>query len=111
MRFLRRHVSQEEGEFSDPMGGVANLFDTAVVFISALLLALITLFDAKDLFRENSRVTLIREDGQSEMTIIKKEGRRIKAVKMSREEAEGRGVRLGIAYRLEDGTMIYVPEQ
>ena len=111
MRFLHRRSSLEEGEFSDPMGSVANLFDTAVVFISALLLALITLFDAKDLFREDSRVTLIREDGQSEMTIIKKEGRRIKAVKMSREEAEGRGVRLGIAYRLEDGTMIYVPEQ
>ena len=53
---------------------------------------------------------MIREDGQQEMTIIQKEGKRIKAVKMSREEASGRGVRLGVAYRLEDGTMIYVPE-
>ena len=28
----------------------------------------------------------------------------------SREKAEGRGVRLGVAYQLEDGTTIYVPE-
>ncbi len=111
MRFLRRHVCLDDNEFSDPMSGVANLFDTAVVFISALLLALITLFDAKDLFKEDSRITVIRENGEQEMTILKKEGRRINAVRMSKEEAKGRGVRLGTAYRLEDGTMIYVPEQ
>ena len=111
MKFLCRHKSLEEGEFTDPMSGVANLFDTAVVFISALLLALFTLFDAKDLFKEDTRITLIRENGQQEMTIIQKEGKRIKAVKMSAEEAKGRGVRLGVAYRLEDGTMIYVPEK
>ena len=29
---------------------------------------------------------------------------------MTREEAAGRGTRLGTAYRLEDGSMIYVPE-
>ena len=111
MKFMRQHASLEDGELSDPMSGVANLFDTAVVFISALLLALLTLFDTKDLFKADSRVTVIREDGQQEMTVIKKEGKRIQAVKMSREEAAGRGVRLGVAYRLEDGTMIYVPEQ
>jgi len=111
MRFLRRHVCLDDNELSDPMSGVANLFDTAVVFISALLLALITLFDAKDLFKEDSRITVIRENGEQEMTILKKEGRRINAVRMSKEEAKGRGVRLGTAYRLEDGTMIYVPEQ
>jgi hypothetical protein len=110
MKFMHRHSSLEEDEFADPMSGVANLFDTAVVFISALLLALMTLFDTQDLFKKDSRFTLIREDGQQEMTIIQKEGKRIKAVKMYREEASGRGVRLGVAYRLEDGTMIYVPE-
>ena len=111
MRFIRRHSTLEESETSDPMSGVANLFDTAVVFISALLLALITLFDAKELFKADSSVTVIRENGEQEMTILKKEGRRIKAVKMSREKAQGRGVRLGTAYRLEDGTMVYVPEE
>ncbi len=110
MRCIRRHASLEDGEFSDPMSGVANLFDTAVVFISALLLALITLFDAKELFKEGSRVTVIRENGQQDITILKKDGKRINAVRMSREEAQGRGVRLGTAYRLEDGTMIYVPD-
>ena len=36
--------------------------------------------------------------------------KKIKALKVSKEKAEGRGERLGTAYRLEDGTMVYVPE-
>ena len=94
----------------DPMSGVANLFDTAVVFIAVLLLALISVFDAKDLFDSDSKLTILKKNAAGEMTIIKKEGRRIKAVKMTREKAAGKGVRLGTAYQLEDGSMIYVPE-
>jgi hypothetical protein len=44
------------------------------------------------------------------MEIITKKGTRIDAVKMTREQAKGRGMRLGTAYRLEDGSMVYVPE-
>jgi len=31
-------------------------------------------------------------------------------MKVTREQAAGRGLRLGTAYRLEDGSMVYVPE-
>jgi hypothetical protein len=44
------------------------------------------------------------------MEIITKKGKKIKAIKVTKEKAIGRGVRLGIAYKLEDGTMVYVPE-
>ena len=112
MKFMRnvRDWSQEQTS-PDPMAGVANLFDTAVVFIAALLLALMTVFDAKEIFSKDSRMTIIKKNDQGELTVIRKKGRRIQAVKMTREEAAGRGTRLGTAYRLEDGSMIYVPEE
>ena len=112
MKFMRSsRECRAASDGGDPMGGLANLFDVAVVFIAALLLALMSVCGAKDLLVRDSSFTVIRRNGRGEMTLIRKEGRRMKAVKMTREEAAGRGVRLGTAYRLEDGSMIYVPEE
>ncbi len=112
MKFMRdTHDWMQDPDSVDPMSGVANLFDTAMVFIAALLLALITVFDARDIFSKDSNLTIVKKNDHGEMTIIKKQGRRIQAVKMTREAAAGRGTRLGTAYRLEDGSMIYVPEE
>ena len=111
MKFMRNiHDWHREQDSPDPMTGVGNLFDTAVVFIAALLLALMTVFDAKEIFSKDSRMTIIKKNDRGELTIIRKKGRKMQAVKMTREEASGRGTRLGTAYRLEDGSMIYVPE-
>jgi hypothetical protein len=44
------------------------------------------------------------------MEIIVKEGEKIKATRVTRKAASGRGSRLGVAYRLEDGSMVYVPD-
>ena len=109
MKFMRS--SRALSPDADPLEGVANLFDTAVVFIAALLLALIAVFDASDLFSPKSDLTILKRNDRGEMTVIEKRGRKFRAVKMTREEAAGRGVRLGTAYRLEDGSMIYVPEE
>ena len=112
MKFMRNN--RDCGKFADegdPMGSVGNLFDAAVVFIAALLLALMTVFGAQDLFSEKSSFTILKKNDRGEMTFIKKKGRRIQASKMTKEEATGKGTRLGTAYRLEDGSMIYVPEE
>ena len=111
MKFMRgSHDWRRDPDSPDPMSGVVNLFDAAVVFIAALLLVLMTVFDAKEIFSKDSNMTIVKRNDRGEMTVIRKKGRRIKAVKMTREQAEGRGTRLGTAYRLEDGSMIYVPE-
>ena len=111
MKFMRTsHDWRRDPDSPDPMSGVVNLFDAAVVFIAALLLALMTVFDAKEIFSKDSNMTIVKRNDRGEMTVIRKKGRRIRAVKMTREQAEGRGTRLGTAYRLEDGSMIYVPE-
>ena len=112
MKFMRdggSYIRDREG--GDPMEGVANLFDAAVVFIAALLLALLTVFDARELFSAKSELTIVRKNDKGDMTVIRKKGRKVKALKMTREEAAGRGTRLGTAYKLEDGSVVYVPEE
>jgi len=70
-----------------------------------------TTFDAKELFSRDSSMTIVKKNENGEMVIIEKKGRKIQAMRMTREEAAGKGVRLGTAYQLEDGSMIYVPEE
>ena len=112
MKFMRGTSEwRRQPDLPDPMTGVVNLFDAAVVFIAALLLALMTVFDAKDIFSRESNFTIVKKNDRGQLTVIRKQGRRIRAVRMTREEAQGRGTRLGTAYRLEDGSMIYVPEE
>lgn len=118
MRYFRRlrtkTAARQLGEplmqAQDPMSGVANLFDCSVVFIVALILALFNVYHLQDLFSEKSDMTIMKQDKNGQMEIITKKGTNIKAIKVTKEKSEGRGERLGVAYKLEDGTMVYVPE-
>ena len=104
MKFMRSR-EPSGGEDHDPMASVANLFDIALVFIVALLFALMARF-GQDILRKPSA----KVDDAGKMEILTKQGKKIRRLKQSNEKAEGRGVRLGTAYRLEDGTVVYVPE-
>ena len=104
MKFMRPAEPASESD-SDPMASVGNLFDIALVFIVALLFALMARF-GQDILRKPSAKT----DEAGRIEILTKQGKRIRHLKQSNEKAEGRGVRLGTAYRLEDGTVVYVPE-
>jgi hypothetical protein len=95
---------------NDPMSGVANLFDIGLVFIVGLIVTLFTAYHLQDLFSEKSEITLLKKSKNQEMQIITKKGKKIKAVKVSKQKAEGRGERLGVAYKLENGSMVYVPD-
>ena len=94
----------------DPMTGVANLFDIGIVFIVGLLMTLFSAYHLQDLFDRTSEMTIMKRHQSGEMEIITKKGTKVKAMKVSKSKATGQGERLGIAYRLEDGTMVYVPE-
>jgi hypothetical protein len=91
---------------NDPM----TLFDIGLVFIVGLIVTLFTAYHLQDLFSEKSEITIMKKSKNAELEIITKKGKKIKAIKVTKKKVQGRGERLGIAYRLEDGTMVYVPE-
>jgi len=94
----------------DPLAGVANLFDVAVVFIVGLMITLFSVYRIGDLVDPNSDVTLVKTNADGIQEIIVKEGTEITAYELTGDTMEGDGERLGTAYRLADGQIIYVPD-
>ena len=109
-RFLHLPSPDEIAE-EDPLSGVANLFDVSVVFIVGLMLTLFSVYRMGDLVDQKSEVTMVKTNAQGEREIIIKKGTEITAYKVSGKTAAGDGERLGTAYRLANGQIIYVPEE
>jgi len=98
------------GSGEDPMNAVANLFDVGLVFIVGLIVMLFSAYRIQDLFSEESSFTIMKQAKDGQLEIIQKDGKKISAVKVSQEKSKGAGTRLGVAYQLENGSMVYVPE-
>jgi hypothetical protein len=95
----------------DPLSGVANLFDASIVFAVGLMVALIQAFSLAQFLDPNSQFTVTNKDAHTgQVTVIEKDHREIKVKKMTPEKKGGPGVRLGVAYQLPDGSVVYVPE-
>lgn len=97
-------------EEEDPLAGIANLFDVSIVFIVGLMITLFSVYRMGDLIDATSDVTMVKTDAQGQREIIVKKGTEITAYKMSGEMTQGNGERLGTAYRLANGQIVYVPE-
>ncbi len=108
-RFLRLPPPEDVAE-EDPLAGVANLFDVSVVFIVGLMITLFSVYRMGDLVDPRSEVTMVKTNAQGEREIIIKKGTEITAYRVSGATATGDGERLGTAYRLSSGQIIYVPE-
>ena len=80
MKSKRNRLLHSDSD-SDPMGTVANLFDVAMVFAVALMVALVSRYNMTEMF------------SQEDFTMVKK------------------GKKVGIAYELDNGEIIYVPEE
>ena len=108
MKRRRLLCSEEE---NDPMSVVGNLFDVAMVFAVALMVALVTRYDMTEMFSKED-FTMIKNPGKENMEIIVKEGEQINRYTHSDDQSGNgrRGKRVGIAYELENGEIIYVPE-
>ena len=108
-RFL--HLpSPDESPEEDPLSGVANLFDVSVVFIVGLMITLFSVYRMGDLMDAKSEVTMVKTSAEGEREIIVKKGTKITAYKVTGKTMQGEGERLGTAYRLKNGQIIYVPE-
>ncbi|MFT3907615.1 MAG: DUF2149 domain-containing protein [Steroidobacteraceae bacterium] len=108
-RFLHLPSAEELPE-EDPLAGVANLFDVSVVFIVSLMITLFSIYRMDDLVDAQSEVTMVKTSASGQREIIVKKGKNITAYKLTGQTAAGDGERLGTAYRLGNGQIIYVPE-
>lgn len=112
MRRKRRKSSILFESETDPMSSVGNLFDVAMVFALALMVALVTRFNMNEIFSQED-FTMVKNPGKENMEIITKDGQKINRYtpsKDQKEENQNKGKRVGIAYELPDGQIIYVPE-
>lgn len=100
-----------DGEENDPMSVVGNLFDVAMVFALALMVALVSRYSMTEMFSDED-FTMVKNPGKEDMEIIVKEGQNIDRYSPSEDQSRQgqKGRRVGIAYELENGEIIYVPE-
>ncbi len=112
MRKKRRRLIGGNDD-ADPMSVVSNLFDVAMVFAVALMVALVTRYNMTEMFSQED-FTMVKNPGKENMEIITKEGEKINRYTPSENQDEKsgkRGKKVGIAYELENGEIIYVPEE
>ena len=100
----RLRILDEEDD--DPVLSTINLIDVFLVVIGMLLIAVIN--NLMNPFA-NDKVTIIRNEGKPNMEIITKDGQKVTRFKASGASGEGDGEKAGTAYRMKDGSMVYVP--
>ena len=54
---------------------------------------------------------MVKNNDDGRVEIVTKKGKQIKVEKVTDKNLQGEGVRLGTAYRLKDGKVIYVPDK
>jgi hypothetical protein len=95
-----------DNDDDDPVLSTINLIDVFMVVIGMLMIAIVN--NPMNPFAQD-KVTIIRNEGKPNMEIITKEGSKVTRFKASGASGEGNGEKAGTAYRMKDGTMLYVP--
>lgn len=113
MKYMKksRHALLLESRHEEPLNGVANLFDVSLVFIVALMLTLMSTFQVLDFFNPDSEITVMKKV-KDQWRIITKKGKDINAKKVTNRRVGGdEGFKLGTAYQLKNGRIVYIPEE
>ncbi|MFT3721782.1 DUF2149 domain-containing protein [Pseudorhodoferax sp.] len=112
-RSLLRGGLGADSDDMDPMGFLINLFDVALVFALALMIALVSNLRIADMLTAKD-FTVVKNPGQPDMEIITREGGKVSRYVAGQAPADGgsarQGQRVGTAYRLDSGEIIYVPD-
>lgn len=98
---MRKRREWETTE-DDPTAGLINLFDVWMVFAVALLLSMTSL-------AVRSTPTGASE-AAAVLETLPKPGAKVESVRLTRDQLSGEGQRLGTAYRLKSGEIVYIPE-
>lgn len=106
------HFIKKMNHDTDPLAGMANLFDLGMVFAVALMVALVSRLQVADLLTEE-KATIVKNPGKKNMEIIVKDGQKItkyQAESHTPSSGNTKGRKVGIAYEMENGEIIYIPE-
>jgi len=98
-----------EAENDDPILSVVNLIDIFLVVIAALLITVAQNPMIKPFFNKQD-VTVISDPGKPSMEIMIKKGEKVEHFKASGQIGSGDGEKAGVAYKMKDGSIVYVPE-
>jgi hypothetical protein len=91
------HHDQED----DPLGGLVNLFDLWIVVVVALILVLV-----RSTERISEMTSKVKDSQVSPESLIPM----VKYMETA-SELSGKGTRLGTAYRLQTGEIVYSPDE
>ena len=97
----------DEDEAINPALSVVNLVDVFLVLVAALLIAIAQ--NPMNPFLEEN-VTVIKNAGEPDMEVVIKNGNTIETYQSTGEVGAGDGVKAGVAYKMADGSLVYVPE-
>ncbi len=108
---MRKRKVRFEGGDEDPMALVGNLFDVAMVFAVALMVALVSRYNLTEIFSQDD-FTMVKNPGTQQMEIITKEDGKVIKYRPSenKKNTGSKGRKVGVAYELENGEIIYIPE-
>lgn len=97
-----------DSDVDDPILSVVNVIDIFLVIIAALLITIAQNPVLSALTQQN--VTIITNPGEPNMEMVIKDGEQIERFKSSGDSGQGEGIKAGVAYRMKDGGVVYVPE-
>ena len=109
LRYMRRRRIGTADRNGDPLDGLVNLWDVAIVLAVGFLVAALAAAGVTGLLTSEN-MTVVTNPGTAEMQVIVKEGGKITKLDMEAgEQVAGAGTLLGSFYELTDGTVVYVP--
>ena len=109
MKYMNRRRRRKTYEDDDPLSGVANLFDVAMIFAIGLLVVALTHFGMTEMITQED-MTIVKNPGQDNMEVIIKEGDKIEKLDMTKEVVTTTGMKFGTIYQTEGGGWVLVKD-
>ena len=108
-RYMKRRRLDRVDRNGDPLDGVVNLFDVAIVLAVGFLVAALAGLGISGILTSED-MTIVTDPGTDQMQVIVKQGDEITRLDVeSGTQVSGVGTLIGQFYLLADGTTVYVP--
>jgi len=110
MKFMKRKRKIKHNyENDDPLSGVANLFDVAMIFAIGLLVVALTHFGLTEMITDEE-VTIVKNPNKENMEVIIKHDDKIEKLNLTKEIVTTSGTKFGTIYETDGGGWLLVKE-